>query len=114
VHNKQMPDTIALPTNEGLTFASVNDIIYCRADGGYTLMHMMDTSEIVLSKTLGDISELLSEYDFFRIHHSSLVNLKKVKKYVRGEGGKVVMSNGKNLVVARARKIEFLNVFTRF
>jgi two-component system, LytTR family, response regulator len=114
VHNKQLPDTIALPTADGLNFASVNDIVYCMADGSYTRMLMKDTSEILLSKTLGDVGELLSEYDFFRIHHSSLINLKQVKKYIRGEGGEVVMSNGKSLVVARTRKTGFLNVFARF
>jgi two-component system LytT family response regulator len=114
VHNKQLPDTIALPTADGLNFASVTDIVYCMADGSYTRMHMKDASEILLSRTLGDVGELLSEYDFFRIHHSSLVNLKQVKKYIRGEGGEVVMSNGKSLVVARTRKTDFLNVFARF
>jgi two-component system LytT family response regulator len=114
VHNKQLPDTIALPTADGLNFASVNDIVYCTADGSYTRMFMMDKSEILLSKTLGDVDELLNEYNFFRIHHSTLVNLKQVKKYIRGEGGEVVMSNGQYLQVARTRKTDFLNVFTRF
>jgi two-component system LytT family response regulator len=114
VHNKQMPDTIALPTSDGLTFASVNEIVYCMADGSYTRMYMTDKSETLLSKTLGDVEELLSEYNFFRIHHSSLINLKQVKKYIRGEGGEVVMSSGRSLQVARTRKTDFLNVFTRF
>jgi two-component system LytT family response regulator len=114
VHNKQMPDTIALPTNNGLTFASVNEIVYCTADSSYTRIYMTDKSEILLSKTLGDVEELLTEYNFFRIHHSTLINLKQVKKYIKGEGGEVIMSNGKNLQVARTRKTDFLNVFTRF
>jgi len=114
VHNRQLPDTIALPTTEGLTFAPVNDIVYCTADGSYTRMYMLDKSEVLLSKTLGDVEELLGEYNFFRIHHSSLVNLKQVRKYIRGEGGEVVMSNGKSLLVARTRKTDFLNAFTRF
>ncbi len=114
VHNKQLPDTIALPTSDGLTFGSVNDIVYCTADGSYTRMFMTDKSEILLSKTLGDVEELLSEYNFFRIHHSTLVNLKQVRKYIRGEGGEVIMSNGQSLMVARTRKTDFLNVFTRF
>jgi len=114
VHNKQLPDTIALPTADGLNFASVNDIVYCTADGSYTRMYMTDKSEILLSKALGDVDELLSEYNFFRIHHSTLINLKQVKKYIRGEGGEVIMSNGQSLQVARTRKTDFLNVFTRF
>ena len=114
VKNKELSDTIALPTLEGLTFTSVNDIVYCSADSNYTRMHMQDNSEILLSKTLGDVDELLNGYQFFRIHHSSLINLKRVKKYIRGDGGEVLMSNGKSLMVARTRKTDFLNVFTRF
>ena len=114
VHNKQLPDTIALPTADGLAFASVNDIVYCTADGSYTRMYMTDKSEVLLSKTLGDVDELLSDYNFFRIHHSTLINLKQVKKYIRGEGGTVIMSNGQCLQIARTRKTDFLNVFTRF
>jgi two-component system LytT family response regulator len=114
VKNQLLPDTIALPTFDGLTFTSVNEIVYCSADSNYTRMYMLDNSEILLSKTLGDVDELLSGYHFFRIHHSSLINLKQVKKYIRGDGGEVLMSNGKNLMVARTRKADFLNVFTRF
>jgi two-component system LytT family response regulator len=114
VRNKQMPDTIALPTNDGLSFAYVNDIVHCTADGSYTRVFMNDKGEILISKTLGDVEELLSEYNFFRIHHSSLINLKQVKKYIRGEGGEVVMSNGYTLTVARTRKTDFLNAFMRF
>jgi two-component system LytT family response regulator len=114
LHNKQLPDTIALPTIDGLTFAPVNDIVVCTADGSYTRMFMVDKTETLLSKTLGDVEELLGEYNFFRIHHSTLINLKQVRKYIRGEGGEVVMSNGKSLLVARTRKSDFLNVFTRF
>lgn len=114
VNNRQVPDTIALPTSEGLTFASVNDIVYCIADGGYTRMVMADKNSLLLSKTLHDVEELLGEYNFFRIHHSTLINLKQVKKYIRGEGGEVIMSNGENLQVARTRKADLLNIFTRF
>jgi len=114
VNDRILPEIIALPIADGLTFASVNDIVYCIADGGYTRMLMIDKCEILLSKTLGDVDELLSDYDFFRIHHSSLINLKQVKKYIRGEGGEVIMSNGQSLPVARTRKTDFLNIFTRF
>ena len=68
----------------------------------------------MLSKTLGDVEELFQDYNFFRIHHSTLINLKQVKKYIRGEGGEVVMRSGESLQVARASKADLLNVFNRF
>jgi two-component system, LytTR family, response regulator len=113
VHNKHLPDTIAMPTSDGLNFVSVNDIVYCTADGSYTRMFLVDKSEVLLSKTLGDLDELLRDNKFFRIHHSTLVNLRQVKKYIRGEGGDVIMSNGTSLQVARTRKNDFLSVFAR-
>jgi two-component system, LytTR family, response regulator len=109
VHNKQVPATIALPTAEGMAFASVNDIVYCIAEGSYTRLFMTGINEIVLSRTLGNVEELLADYDFFRIHHSTLINLKQVKKYIRGEGGDVIMNNGNCLKLARTRKNDFLN-----
>ncbi len=114
VNNRQVPDTIALPTSDGLTFTSVDSIVYCVADGGYTRMVLADKSRLMLSKTLHDVEELLGDYNFFRIHNSTLVNLKQVKKYIRGEGGEVVMSNGESLQVARTRKADLLNIFTHF
>jgi two-component system, LytTR family, response regulator len=114
VHGKQMPDTIALPTVDGLVFASVNDIVYCTAEGSYTRLFMTGINEIVLSRTLGNVEEILADYNFFRIHHSTLINLRQVKKYIRGENGEVVMSDGNSLKLARTRKMDFLNVFARF
>ncbi|MCX6267013.1 MAG: LytTR family DNA-binding domain-containing protein [Bacteroidetes bacterium] len=114
VNNKLLPDTIALPTADGLAFASVNDILYCIAEGSYTRLYMTGINEIILSKTLGNVEEILADYNFFRIHHSTLINLKQVKKYIRGEAGEVIMSNGNTLKLARTRKTGFLNVFARF
>jgi two-component system LytT family response regulator len=113
VHNRQVPNTIALPSMDGLTFASVNDIVHCTAEGSYTRLYMTDNTEILLSRTLGDVEELLVDSHFFRIHHSSLINLKHVKKYIHSDGGKAIMSNGNSLKLARTRKTDFLNVFAR-
>jgi two-component system LytT family response regulator len=114
LHNKQIPETIALPTADGLTFVPLDDIIYCTADGAYTRVFMKGDIEAILSKTVGDVDEILRDDKFFRIHHSTLINLTQVKKYIRGDGGEVLMSNGRSLQVARTRKTDFLNVFVRF
>lgn len=113
MNNKQLPGVIALPSAEGLIFTPVNEIVYCSADGSYCKMYMSDNSVTLLSRTLGDVDDLLNGHHFFRIHNSILINLKQVKKYIRGEGGEVVMSNGHTLQVARMRKTDFLNIFTR-
>ena len=114
VNNRHLPDTIALPTNEGLAFTRIDDIIYFSAESNYTRIYLTDKNDILLSKTLGDVDELFRDYHFFRIHNSFLINLKQVRKYIRGDGGEVVMSNGRTLQVARTRKSDFLNEFMRF
>ena len=114
VHNRQMTGTIALPAADGLIFAPVDDIVCCIAEGSYTRLYMTGRDEILLSRTLGNIEEILTDHHFFRIHHSTLINLKQVKKYIRGEGGEVIMRNGNCLKLARTRKTDFLKEFARF
>jgi two-component system LytT family response regulator len=58
----------------------------------------------VASRTLKEIEELLEDYSFLRVHHSSLINLNEVSKYVKGEGGYLVMSDGASVNVSRSRK----------
>jgi two-component system LytT family response regulator len=104
---------LALPTSEGLTFIKISDIIYCEADSNYTTFFLTDGKKIIVSHTLKEYEEILSDYRFFRIHHSYLVNLDAIKQYVRGDGGHVVMINGAALDVAKRRKEEFLKASSK-
>lgn len=70
---------------------------------------MTDNKRYVVSRTLKEYDDLLGEQNFYRIHHSYLINLNGVKKYVRGEGGYVVMNNDKPLDVSKRRKEGFLS-----
>lgn len=100
---------LALPTTDGLIFVKVSDILYCEASSNYTEITLMDNKKYVVSRTLKEYEDLLSEYDFFRIHNSFLINLNAVKKYVRGEGGYVIMMNDKSLDVSKRKKESFLS-----
>lgn len=99
---------LALPTSDGLVFVKVNDILYCEASSNYTEIIMFDSKKYLVSRTLKEYDDMLSEQNFFRIHHSYLINLNGIKKYVRGEGGYVVMSNDKSLDVSKRKKEGFL------
>ncbi|HTR29145.1 MAG TPA: LytTR family DNA-binding domain-containing protein [Puia sp.] len=95
---------IAIPTMEGLQMVAVSNIIHCASDSNYTILLLKDRQRIVASRTLKEIEELLEDYSFLRVHHSSVVNLNEVDKYVRGEGGYLVMSDGSAVNVSRSRK----------
>lgn len=99
---------LALPTSEGLTFIKVLDILYCKASGNYTEIFMKDGKKHLVSRQLKEYDDLLSEHNFFRIHHSSLINLNYVQNYIKGDGGYVVMSDNASLDVSRRKKEVFL------
>ncbi len=99
---------LALPTNDGLLFIPVEEVVSLEAASNYTFFFTENNGKIVVSKTLGDFEELLEANDFFRVHNSYLINLHKIEKYIKGEGGYVVMTNGSSIEVSRRRKEEFM------
>jgi|SRR6185436_6602764 len=102
---------VALPAQEGLIFVNVSDIIHCESDSNYTTLFLKSGEKMMVTKTLKDIEGLLEGNNFFRIHHSHLINMVHIKKYVRGNAGYVVMSDGSDINVARNRKEDFLTQF---
>ena len=109
--SKKVSDKIAIPTPEGLIFVQIHDIIYCHGLGNYTEFFLQNDQKITSSHTLKQYEELLSDHLFFRAHKSFLINLSHIKKYLRGEGGTAVMSNGQEIEIARRNKPNFLNLF---
>ncbi|HRH51567.1 MAG TPA: LytTR family DNA-binding domain-containing protein [Panacibacter sp.] len=108
---KTFPDKIALPYQNGVTFAEVKLIIYCESDNNYTRFYMIDGHQHTVAKTLGDIQEVLEERNFLRVHRQYLVNLDHIKKYVRGEGNYLILSNNQHIPVARNQKERLIEKF---
>lgn len=102
---------LVIPNMEGFKVVAIEDIIRLEGDRNYTNFILLENKKITSTKTLGDYEELLTEFGFFRIHQSSLVNLRHVKGYVKGDGGSVEMTDGKQLQVSRHRKSNFIKKF---
>jgi len=102
---------IALPTLDGFELVSLENILHCEADSNYTQVVLKHTKKILVSRTLKEIEELLEGHAFLRIHHSHLVNLNEIVRYIRGEGGYVVMSDNSSIAVSRSRKDALLKAF---
>jgi len=99
---------IAIPTVEGFELVAINEIIYCEAENNYTHFHLKNSKKKSACRTLKEIEEQLVGLSYFiRVHHSYLINLNEVNKYIRGEGGYLVMNDGSTVNVSRNRK-EFL------
>lgn len=113
-HRKATPPRIALTTGDGMIFVATQDILYCEAESNYTSVVLSNGRKVVVSRVLKDIDEALSGPDFFRIHNSFLINLNRIRRFVRGEGGYVVMDNDVAITISRSRRQEFMEMFARF
>ena len=99
---------LALPSGRSMDFVEASDILYCNADSNYTHVILSGNRKYTLSKTLKDVEQMLGALDFFRVHQSYLINFKYLQRYLRDDGGYVVMSDGKTIPIAKRRKEEFL------
>jgi two-component system, LytTR family, response regulator len=110
---QKVMDTIAVSNTEGLNFLKMSDIIYLEASNNYTYIYTNDGQKNVVSKTLAVFEELLDLQQFFRAHKSYIINLKSIKKYIRGDGGEIIMNNGTSISLSRTQKQTFLDLFTK-
>ncbi|MBV9963396.1 MAG: response regulator transcription factor [Parafilimonas sp.] len=95
---------IAVPTMEGLQMISVYNIISCESDSNYTIIFQKNNQKLIASRTMKEVEEMLEDHPFLRVHRSYIVNLNEVNKYVRGEGGYLLMSDGSKIEVSRSYK----------
>jgi two-component system LytT family response regulator len=112
--NKPGVQRIALTTGDGMIFVPTTDILYCEAESNYTAVVLEGGKKILVSKVLKEIDEALAGPDFFRIHNSFLININRIKKFVRGDGGYVVMEDGASVSISRSRRQEFMELFSKF
>lgn len=110
LHPRKSYRRIAIPTAEGLQFIRIEDILYLEASVNYTKFFLLDQQKLIVSRTLKEFEDILPGDTFVRIHNSYLINKNFVLRYIRGDGGRVVMSNGAILDVSKRKKAEFLKV----
>jgi two-component system LytT family response regulator len=103
---------IALPTLHGYDLIPLINIMYCESKSNYTNICLNNSQQILISKTLKDVEELLNMEPFFRVHKSFLINLHYAIRYNRGEGGSLVLSNDIVIPVSRNKKEELLQLIT--
>jgi len=103
---------ICLSTSDGFEFIEVNDILYCKAEGAYTVFVLKSSDKLLVSKNLKEYENLLLEQDFMRVHNSFLINLKEVKKYVKSDGGYIIMNNDDTVSISRSKKDDFIQVMS--
>lgn len=101
---------IALASKESIEFVDAQEIICCEANSNYTNIYMAEGRKRVISKTLKEFEDLLSPHQFFRPHNSFLINLNRVREFIRGDGGFLVMENKMKIPVSKNRREELLDL----
>ena len=99
---------IALPAMEGLQMIPVDSIISCESDDNYSKILLKNGKKMLVTRSLKEMEEILEQHSFARVHRSYLVNLNEVEKYIKGEGGYLIMSDGSMVDVSRNKKEQLL------
>lgn len=98
---------ISIPIDGKLVFLSTEELVYCESDGNYCKLYLNNAKSLFVTKKLKEIHELLPDKQFYRVHNSYVVNLKKIKEYLKSDGI-LVMDNDIKIPVSRSRKSSFL------
>lgn len=109
--HKPLTNKIALPYQNGVTFVYLKDVIYCESDSSYTTFHLADGQHYLVTKSLKDVQDLLEDQGFLRIHRQYIINLDHIKKFFKGEGSYLIMSNGQSIPVSRIQRDRLIEQF---
>lgn len=101
IHEKK----IVLKDSESIYFVKVSDIVHCKAEGPYTEFYLIPQQKIIISKSLKEYEELLEPFGFIRTHHSHLINIKRIVRFDKADGGTLILEN-KQVVPVSQRKRE--------
>ena len=106
---KATPNRLSISTTDGIVFIPFDEVQYLIASSNYTDIFLVNGKRYTASKTLKDFEDVLPDTVFYRIHNAHIVNVKQIEKYVRGDGGYVVMKNGESIEVSRRKKQDLLD-----
>ncbi len=104
-------EQIVLPHKNGFQVVNYNEILRFEGDRNYTNVYFLNGKQFLVAKTLKEYEELLKDHNFFRVHQSNIINIKCVKGYIKGRGGKIQLIDNTEVDLARSRKKEFLTIF---
>ncbi len=103
-------ERIALNDSENIHYVHIDQIILCESEGSYTTFYLSGGRRIVVSKILKEYEELLDDYGFLRVHHSFLINTKKVLRFEKVDGGQIVLEENLMAPVSKRKKDTVLKI----
>ena len=104
VKEQSAPKRMALHTLEKIHVTDIADIVRCESNGNYTTFYFRNGQKLLVTKTLKEYDQMLSEYKFARVHQSHLINAQQIKEFVKVDGGYIVMRDGSKIPVSLRKK----------
>ncbi|MDD4150979.1 MAG: LytTR family DNA-binding domain-containing protein [Bacteroidales bacterium] len=101
---------LVLKTAGELHIVDINDIVFCKSDNSYTTFSFKDSDDIIVSRSMKEFEDILSDYNFFRPHTSYLVNLNHIQKLDKSDGGFLILKNGKEIPVSQRKKARLIKI----
>lgn len=111
VNTSKLKTKVALPTNDGLEFLEIQSITRCESESNYTRIYCTDNNRYLICRTLKEVEKILQENGFIRVHHSHLINPQYIRKFIRHDGGFIVMIDGQQISVSRTKKDRLFELF---
>lgn len=108
-----LSNKIAIPTTDGIELIDICEIIYCNSQSNYTVIYTLSGKPITISKTLKEMEKCLEKFTFIRVHQSFLVNSKHIKKYIRNDGGFLLMVDNSQIPISQSKKSSVINFFEK-
>lgn len=108
--NHKTHERLALHTQEKIHIVNINDIVRCESSVNYTEFYFSNAKKLLVTKTLKDFDDLLSDQGFYRVHQSHLVNTKFIKEFVKTDGGYLIMQDGTNVPVSTRKRPEVMKM----
>ncbi|MEL6865171.1 MAG: LytTR family DNA-binding domain-containing protein [Bacteroidota bacterium] len=112
-NNPNAFEKMSISALDGIYFVNIKDIIRCEAEDNYTHIHLRNGNKITASKTIKAYEDMLSGVNFYRVHKSHLINLNFMRKFVKGDGGYLIMDDSKRIEVSRRRRPAFMEQMRR-
>ncbi|EDM44398.1 response regulator [unidentified eubacterium SCB49] len=110
---ESQPDKISLHTLDKIIIVSLEDIIRCESDSNNTIFYTNDDKKIFVTKTLKYFSDMLSGYQFLRVHQSHLVNINYISAFIKTDGGYLMLKNKQSVPVSVRKKSEVIEMLDR-
>lgn len=107
-NNPNTFEKMSISAVDGIYFINIKDIMRCEGEDNYTHIFLIGGEKITVSKTIKEYEKLLTPVNFYRVHKSHVVNLNYITKFVKGEGGYLIMDDGKMIEVSRRRRAAFM------